>query len=308
LLREHYSLRPPRRIHHEVREHIDPIFHPFNGDNPLAFVLAKNLHRRHLDESQRAMVATKLATLQNGHNQHSHEGAPIGAASQLEAAEMLNVSRRSVQRARDVVDHGAPELQQAVERGEVSVSAAAKIAKQPKNKQGEAIKQHKAKSSNPRTKKEAPGKRATSTTDRDFSSNREKLNHYLTAMLVHADSALDLSRMLHATYLDFPSAFTPEVAESVRRTAEAWSALAEILKETTDEAAITEPERHDQWAGWIGDIRHAMESIADDFAVHGFPKATHCKMPEQAIAIDVGNALVEIANRMTVIQQGLSAP
>ncbi|KAB2846552.1 MAG: hypothetical protein F9K44_15135, partial [Hyphomicrobiaceae bacterium] len=35
------------------------------GD-PLAWVLSKNLHRRHLNESQRAAVAAKLETLSHG--------------------------------------------------------------------------------------------------------------------------------------------------------------------------------------------------------------------------------------------------
>jgi hypothetical protein len=53
----------------------------------------RGLHqgRRHLDESQRAMVAAKLATLKRGDNQH----APIGASSQNEAADKLNVGRRT---------------------------------------------------------------------------------------------------------------------------------------------------------------------------------------------------------------------
>jgi len=62
-------------------------------------VVSLNLHRRHLDTSQRAMVAAKLATLPNGVKQASS----IGEASktQAEAAGMLKVSERTVRSARD---------------------------------------------------------------------------------------------------------------------------------------------------------------------------------------------------------------
>jgi N6-adenosine-specific RNA methylase IME4 len=79
------------------------------------------------------MVAAKLATLRLGDNQHS-EGLPIGRGSEL-----LNVGERSVARAREVREHGAPELIQAVERGTVSVSAAADIATQPIEHQQEIV-------------------------------------------------------------------------------------------------------------------------------------------------------------------------
>lgn len=65
------------------------------------------------------MVASRLAKLPVDANQHS-EGLPIGRASEL-----LNVSERSIARAREVQDRGAPELVAAVEAGRVSVSAAA---------------------------------------------------------------------------------------------------------------------------------------------------------------------------------------
>ena len=60
------------------------------------------------------MVAAKLATLQRGDNQH----AQICAPSQGRAGELLNVSRRTAQYAREVHEHGAPDLVSAVERGE----------------------------------------------------------------------------------------------------------------------------------------------------------------------------------------------
>jgi hypothetical protein len=64
--------------------------------------------------------------MKRGDNQHS----PIGETSQAKAAELLNVGKRSVERAAEVRDRGAPELVHAVEQGGVSVSAAAVIAGQ----------------------------------------------------------------------------------------------------------------------------------------------------------------------------------
>ena len=43
---------------------VEPTFVPYRGDDLWSFVLSANLHRRHLDASQRAMVATKLANIQ----------------------------------------------------------------------------------------------------------------------------------------------------------------------------------------------------------------------------------------------------
>lgn len=54
------------------------------------------------------MVAAKLANLEQGARR---DLSPIGEKlSQSEAASMLNVGKRSVERAREVTDHGAPEL------------------------------------------------------------------------------------------------------------------------------------------------------------------------------------------------------
>ena len=71
------------------------------------------------------MVAAKLATMRQGART---DLSPIGEMSQAKAAELLNVGKRSVERAADVRESGAPELLRAVERGEVSVTAAADVA------------------------------------------------------------------------------------------------------------------------------------------------------------------------------------
>src|SRR5262245_24632945 len=114
---------------------VEPTYRVYQGDDPVSYVISLNLRRRHLDESQRAMVAAKLATLRRGDNQHS----PIGETSQAKAATLLNVGKRSVERVVEVRDHGAPELVQAVERGNVSVSAAADIATQSVDEQREIV-------------------------------------------------------------------------------------------------------------------------------------------------------------------------
>jgi hypothetical protein len=51
--------------------------------------------------------------------------------TQAEAATLLNVGERTVRRAREVIEHGEPELLYAVERGEVAMSTAAEIAEPP---------------------------------------------------------------------------------------------------------------------------------------------------------------------------------
>ena len=96
------------------------------------FVIDANLRRRHLDASQRAMIAAKLATLADGQR-------PVGklayVPTQAAAASILNVSGRSVRSAREVIDDGVPELIEAVESGKLAVSRAAKIASLPKENQ-----------------------------------------------------------------------------------------------------------------------------------------------------------------------------
>lgn len=70
---------------------------------------------RHLDESQRAMIAAKIADLEKG--QKKADGQIC--TSIPEAAQKLNVSSRSVKSARKVLEQGSPALVNAVEAGGV---------------------------------------------------------------------------------------------------------------------------------------------------------------------------------------------
>ena len=106
-----------------------------DGD-PLALVVSLNLHRRHLSESQRAMVAGRLAVFGKG---RPGTNPPIGGFTQPDAAQLLNVGERSLQRARTVLEHGVDELQEAVERRQLAVSTAAQIAQLPADEQRQVL-------------------------------------------------------------------------------------------------------------------------------------------------------------------------
>jgi N6-adenosine-specific RNA methylase IME4 len=115
------------------RAGVEPDFVKLDPEvDPVAYVVSLNLHRRHLSESQRGMVAARIATLPKGSNQH----APIGAPkTQEEAADLMGVGRRTVQRAREVIQEGVPALVQAVDEGKLAVSVAAQIATRSKEEQ-----------------------------------------------------------------------------------------------------------------------------------------------------------------------------
>lgn len=105
----------------------------YSGDDPLGYVVSLNLRRRHLTEAQRSMVGARLAKLPQG--VRADTAIAVSIPTQAEAAETLNVSIDSIQRARTVQERGSPDLVAAVDAGSVSVSAAAEVAKLPVEEQ-----------------------------------------------------------------------------------------------------------------------------------------------------------------------------
>ena len=112
---------------------IDPRFEEWRdpGCGPTAWVISQNLHRRHLNESQRAMIADSLATLGDG-VRADRQGSSIDAPTQDKAAELLKVGRAQVQRARKVREQAAPETVKAIENGEKTITAALREIKEEK--------------------------------------------------------------------------------------------------------------------------------------------------------------------------------
>jgi ParB-like chromosome segregation protein Spo0J len=160
---------------------VEPRFTEYQGADPLGFVVSHNLHRRHLNESQRGQVAARIAKLPIGANQHS----PIGLPTQKQAAEMLNVSRNTVKRSKTVLEHGIPELADMQQSGEVSAAAAESVARLPEAEQRQAVAggvagvKAAAKKRNGNGSKEIPQtSQSTSSPEQKQTSRRERAPSY----------------------------------------------------------------------------------------------------------------------------------
>jgi protein gp37 len=115
---------------------VEPRFHYFNGDgDSLAYVLSANLHRRHLDTGQRAMVAEKLANMRQGERAAVVENS----TSQAEAAELVGVGRDAAIKARKIRQRGAPEVAEAVEDGKLGLDAAVALTALPASDQARVL-------------------------------------------------------------------------------------------------------------------------------------------------------------------------
>lgn len=135
---------------------VEPDYSEVNPVDPVAYVLSLNLHRRHLTQSQKAMIAAnavdvyeKLAKkrMSAGGGDKKSSSAKSGIASGRhpiqdagkssdKAGLALGVSGRSVSRAKRVQSDGAPEVSDAVASGKISLVKAEEIVQAyPKSEQ-----------------------------------------------------------------------------------------------------------------------------------------------------------------------------
>lgn len=211
------------------REFGDSIIGPLEyRDDITGFIISKNIHRRHLTESQRAMVAAKIATTKQGARTDLVE---TSTKSQAQAAEMLNVSRESVVAAKKVLDRGAPELVAAVVAGDAAVSAAARVAETSVDEQRAAV--AKGKEGIRAAAKEARDAKRQSKSAARVKSEKEKKkageayveidgkpgDPAYAAFMLRADAAVQLAE------LGMPVVNEESIALA-RRAADAWAKLA----------------------------------------------------------------------------------
>lgn len=134
---------------------ISPMMTTVETDDPIAYVLSLNLHRRHLTETQRAYIGTQAVDLYTKAAKERQKRGQFGVKDQVKpvaahvqqpkgravekAAEQVGVSARSIYHMKNVVEKGSPELLEAVGKGQVSIRKAVKIANLPLDEQAAAI-------------------------------------------------------------------------------------------------------------------------------------------------------------------------
>ncbi len=111
----------------------------YTGSDPTGFVVSLNLHRRHLSEAQRAMVAQRLANMPLGGAQYRSANLQSENVSQSDAADLLNVSTRTVAAASKIQAEAPAEVIKAIDAGDVSIHLASQFIDLPKEAQEEAI-------------------------------------------------------------------------------------------------------------------------------------------------------------------------
>lgn len=112
---------------------------------PIDFVMTRNMARRHMNESQRAMSAARAANMRQGERtdlatrgglDNSPSGPKISAG---QAADLFKVSERAVSSANKVIKDGVEGLKFLVDEGRVAVSVAEQLARLPQPQQTEIL-------------------------------------------------------------------------------------------------------------------------------------------------------------------------
>ena len=108
---------------------IEPKFKTYEGADILNFAISMNLQRRHLNETQRAIIASRIANMQvggTGSNQYISKSANLpNSISQAEAAKKLNISERMIRTVK-AIESTAPELIERMESGKMTANEAQK--------------------------------------------------------------------------------------------------------------------------------------------------------------------------------------
>lgn len=129
-------------------------FERYTGADLVGWILRKNLKRRHLTESQRALLAAELVKIMRQEKEARKDQAAAGAATDPtaettrtepegktrdRAAAIMNVSPRAVQAGKAVLERGTTELKDAVRDGKIGVTSAEQVADLPPDQQKDIV-------------------------------------------------------------------------------------------------------------------------------------------------------------------------
>jgi N6-adenosine-specific RNA methylase IME4 len=175
---------------------VEPIYEQYVGGDPLNFVLSKNLHRRHLTESQRALIAAAIVDWERGVNQTTAGPANLQTRR---AAEKLSISERAVYSAKRIHEKGAPELLDAIRAGKVTIHTGEAISELQHSEQAKVIREE---------------KKAIVAKAKEIRSDQQKVKHAvrMTTMGMIADrgaatAPAELGRVYPVYYFDAPWQF-----------------------------------------------------------------------------------------------------
>lgn len=138
---------------------IKPRFRAVTVDDPIAYVLSLNLHRRHLTPSQLSMVGARAREFydqQAKERQRASGGdhrtkkavvenlpPPDSGKARDQVGKVVGVSGKSIDYATKVLKEAVPEVAKAVDEGRMAISTAAILASEPEDVQREEASQPK---------------------------------------------------------------------------------------------------------------------------------------------------------------------
>jgi hypothetical protein len=166
----------------------------FNGGDPMKFVVSKNVRRRHLNESQRALLATEMLPELEERNRPGPKSVPDGSdlldrPSSKYAADVFGIGRTSVTRAKRIKEQ-APERVPEIMSGKTSVYQVESELKEAKAR-------------------ERAQARAKDTNKKERQENPHEVKEYIDAMIAY-EKAIKLGLKV-ADY----GKFSPEAAQYV---------------------------------------------------------------------------------------------
>lgn len=203
----------------------EPEFVEFEGEDPFAFVISQNLHRRQLTSSQRAASIVACSEWRGlGANQHNRGSAPSAEA----LADAAEVSVRTIEHAKAATVAG---LGDAVRDGKVSAKRAAEISKLPKEDWVAALQRKSDPKPPPDKPDETPDEDDRAETMRDLELDLAALQR-----IVDADDKLaaawDEAKTIAAKYQQLEALYDAKCRElaEVQRDASRWMRKAQTLE------------------------------------------------------------------------------